>query len=391
MQDLGELAKEEAIHIGPGWIVVFGLLLLLNLYLAYHYLNIPHHTHKKFKSIACLVLHIGLTIATVWYFTQLFQGKTQSGFINILMVLAGIYLLMFAYCVTLFLITDLFRLINKIVKFPERVRNFGKNIYRNGLTIFVIAILLTVYGFWQPHHFVVKPYDLTLDARASQIEELNIVMISDAHVGASVRGNELAEIREKINALNPDVIVLDGDIFDEGTTDKLKEVTSEEFKKLKAKYGVYYTIGNHDDYMGGTAKQISYFDNSVVTPLIDETIKVADSFYLIGRADSPAKRASLTELTADVTQDLPVIVLDHRPTIKETSEDPLVQLQISGHTHDGQIYPGILTRPTAKSGKYGLHKVGTCELLVSCGVGTYAVPVRIGSTCEIVQLKINFE
>jgi hypothetical protein len=68
-----------------------------------------------------------------------------------------------------------------------------------------------------------------------------------------------------------------------------------------------------------------------------------------------------------------------------------VQLQISGHTHDGQIYPGILTRPTAKSGKYGLHKVGTCELLVSCGVGTYAVPVRIGSTCEIVQLKVNFD
>jgi predicted MPP superfamily phosphohydrolase len=354
----------------------------------------------------------------VYYFAQFFQGKTQTPLMNVSMYLAGIQLCWVIYSCMFFLVYDFFRLVNRFVRLPgksddpdrpgksdvpdrsirKRLPNLlgilkyhAQKALCGGLSVFLIAGLITASGFYPPAHIALTPYEISLPAEDTQLKSLNAVMISDAHIGVSIREKELRKIADRINALTPDIVFLLGDIFDEGTTDALKEQASDILSGIRAKYGVYYILGNHDDYMGGTLKQVSYFDTETVTPLIDETRLIDDAFYLIGRADNPEKRASLPALEQKINRDLPVILLDHRPTSPNKEGSALVSLQLSGHTHNGQIYPSQLFNFSKNSIRYGLRKINDTELLVSSGVGTYGIPIRIASRSEIVQLKIIFE
>jgi len=143
--------------------------------------------------------------------------------------------------------------------------------------------------------------------------------------------------------------------------------------------------------MGQTEKQIAYFEAAGIKPLVDETLLVDGSFYLIGRKDGPKVREDLDALLMGVEEDYPVIVVDHRPTMLSAAESAEVDLQLSGHTHNGQFYPAQLFQGSTPHVHYGLHRAGETDYIVTSGVGTYGVPLRLGSHCEIVRIDITFE
>jgi predicted MPP superfamily phosphohydrolase len=192
------------------------------------------------------------------------------------------------------------------------------------------------------------------------------------------------------NELKPDIVLLGGDIIDEGTPVDLRQYMSECFSGFKSLYGTYFILGNHDDYRGDTEAALSLFKDAGIRCLIDETVLVSDEFYLIGRNDNPLRRRPFAELEAQVTENLPVIVLDHRPKVRETELSDAVDLQLSGHTHDGQIFPFHLLDPFGFfSLNYGRYDRNGTQILVSSGAGEYAVPVRLGSPAEILVLNID--
>jgi predicted MPP superfamily phosphohydrolase len=148
-------------------------------------------------------------------------------------------------------------------------------------------------------------------------------------------------------------------------------------------------MGNHDDYKGDRAQTLSYMREAGIRCVLDETLLIDDGFYLIGRDDEMPLRVSLPKLEEEATKNLPIILFDHRPSVSESKKSDRIELQLSGHTHAGQIIPmhmfdpfGIFTL------HYGHHTRGGTLFIVSSGVGEYAVPVRLGSPAEIVKIEI---
>ena len=222
-------------------------------------------------------------------------------------------------------------------------------------------------------------------------------MISDVHMGIAIKENGVNEMVNSINKLNPDIVLFCGDIFDENTSTKLKEYSREAFKNIKSKYGVYDITGNHEYGAGDLSETISYFKDANIKFLQDESIKIANSFYVVGRNDPASKRITgqdikpLRDILKDVDKSLPIIVLNHRPEELQEAETEGVDLQLSGHTHKGQIFPGNLVTNYLNEKDYGYLKKDNFNLIVSSGYGTWGPPMRIGSKSEIVNIKINFK
>jgi predicted MPP superfamily phosphohydrolase len=253
----------------------------------------------------------------------------------------------------------------------------------------IVCAVCALAAFYTPRHITTTEYDIELNRRDSDLSSIRAVFISDTHIGPAVRERELDRIVAMTNAEKPDIVLLGGDIIDEGTPEYLKRYMAECFSELESVYGTYYILGNHDDYRGDTQEVLSLFKDMGIHCLIDETVLIDDEFYLIGRDDNPLRRRPFAELEAQVTQELPVIVLDHHPRTNETERSGSANLQLSGHTHDGQIFPFHLIDPLGLfSLNYGRYERNDMQIIVSSGAGEYAVPVRLGSPAEILVLNI---
>jgi predicted MPP superfamily phosphohydrolase len=198
-----------------------------------------------------------------------------------------------------------------------------------------------------------------------------------------------------INSLEPDIILLPGDVVDEDIGPVIKQNAGELLRTLKAKYGVYAVTGNHE-YIGGVEPSVEYLTEHGLIVLRDKTVKVADSFYIIGREDRASKgfagirRKPLNQLIEGVDKNLPVILMDHQPLRLEEAEVSGIDLQLSGHTHHGQLWPFNFITKKLYEVSMGYKQKGNTHYYVSCGVGSWGPPVRTGNRPEIVQKTLNF-
>jgi predicted MPP superfamily phosphohydrolase len=262
---------------------------------------------------------------------------------------------------------------------------------RFSMGVAIVCIACALAAFYTPTRITTTEYDVELARRDSDLTGIRAVFISDTHTGPAVRERQLDQIVAMTNELKPDIVLLGGDIIDEGTSEELRQYVSECFSGFKSVYGAYYILGNHDDYRGDTEAVLSLFKDAGIHCLLDETVLISDEFYLIGRDDNPLRRRPFAELEAQVTENLPVIVLDHRPRTGETELSDAVDLQLSGHTHDGQIFPFHILDPLGLfSLNYGRYDRNEVQILVSSGAGEYAAPVRLGSPAEILLINIAF-
>lgn len=221
-------------------------------------------------------------------------------------------------------------------------------------------------------------------------------MVSDVHVGIGVKEKGIDNMISSINSLNPDIVFFCGDMVDENTNSKFKQYLAHASKNIKSKYGVYAITGNHEYIEANLSETFSYFKCSNVKILQDAAEKIDDSFYVVGR-DDPAsisvtkhQTKSLKEILKDVDKSLPIIVLNHRPIELEEAQEEKIDLQLSGHTHNGQFFPNNLITKLVFEDDYGYLNKGSFNLIVSSGYGTWGPPIRIGTKGEIVNIKVNF-
>jgi predicted MPP superfamily phosphohydrolase len=150
---------------------------------------------------------------------------------------------------------------------------------------------------------------------------------------------------DMINSLNPDIIFIAGDLIDGDISPFNKQSMADELKRLNPKYGVFFSPGNHERYEGHLEDIAKSLSEAGINVLMDRSLKVADSFYIIGREDIEANRRgtrqgkSLMKLTESIDKSLPVILLDHQPSKLEEPAAQGIDLQLSGHTHKGQMVP----------------------------------------------------
>jgi predicted MPP superfamily phosphohydrolase len=205
----------------------------------------------------------------------------------------------------------------------------------------------------------------------------------------------LNAIVETINGLEPDLILLPGDIVDEDLRPVINQNLGETLRKLKAKYGVLAITGNHE-YIGGVEEACRYLEEHGITVLRDTSVRVNNSLFVVGREDrsisqfAGKKRKPLEELMTKVDKRFPIILMDHQPFGLDEAVGHGVDLQLSGHTHHGQIWPFQLITKAVYELSWGYLKRAATHFYVSSGVGTWGPPVRIGNTPEIVNIQLTF-
>lgn len=326
----------------------------------------------------------------------------ESFFNNILtdslVVVGSLWLAFMLYFFLFALLFDLLRLSNFFFSvFPKIIEtNYAKVKLIALFSTILITTAIVIYGsinFLTPK---IEKIELTLPKKNSNIKMLNIAAASDIHLGTIVGKSRLNDLVAKINSLNADIILLAGDIFDEDIGPVIQKNLGDDLRKLKSKYGTFAVTGNHE-YIGGAEAAVNYMEEHGIKVLRDNAILIDSSFYLVGREDKDKERFSefgrkeLNEITSTLPGEYPLILLDHQPLKLETAEKNKIDLQISGHTHHGQLWPLNYVTSMIYEISYGYKKIGDTHYYVSSGFAGWGPPVRTGSRAEVVNIKINFE
>lgn len=215
------------------------------------------------------------------------------------------------------------------------------------------------------------------------------VWISDTHLGQLHSENFAKKVTKMIETINPNILFIGGDFFDNGSGN-LKNLVSP-FSELKIKDGTYFVTGNHEGFLNKEA-QIKEIKKAGITVLENEIITI-DGVQIIGvnYADTKEKTAYQKILAnLKINKNIPSILLKHEPKNLDIAETAGISLEISGHTHQAQFYPlEMITALMYKDYDYGLKSFGNMEVLVSSGTGTWGPPSRVGTKSEI--LLINFK
>jgi predicted MPP superfamily phosphohydrolase len=252
----------------------------------------------------------------------------------------------------------------------------------------ILAILVGT-GYYNGTHAKVKTLDWELSKNVPGAQELTIVAVSDMHLGAVYSTRSLRRWVSQINALQPDIVFLLGDTFDDNPAPVLRKKLGLLFEQINAPLGVYAVTGNHE-LMGRPKVAMDYLAQHGVQPLVDTAVLVADRFYVVGRLDRSAKeRKSIAELTAPLNKELPVILLDHQPYEWDAAAGAGVDIGFSGHTHHGQLWPMNLLTQSMYEQDWGYLRKGATHFYTSCGIGAWGPPVRIASRSEIVRVRVR--
>ena len=310
-----------------------------------------------------------------------------------LTILGSWYLGFMVYVLLFLILVDALRLADHWVRIVPRSLAGGRGALAAFWGVLLLSVAVVAAGRWNARNPVVREYDLALRG-TPRGAPLRVAVASDLHVGLLVRNQWLADIIGTVNSTGPDVVLLVGDIVDSDVTRAQEEDLSGQLGKLSAPMGVFAVLGNHEFYSGAKEAARSFTEGGV-TVLRDRSVVIDGAFTLVGRDDRTASLlgAARRPLVAveGVGEDLPVIVMDHTPKDLREAEEAGVALQVSGHTHRGQLWPFNLITSRVFEQDWGFLKKGGTLFYVSCGVGVWGPPIRTSSRPEVVVLNINFE
>lgn len=317
----------------------------------------------------------------------------------------------FLYIILVIVVVDLVRLILKYV-FHARFLEFRSTFVITGFVCMALIILISVYGILHVGTIKVTPYEVTVNKKVKDMDSLKIVLLADTHFGYSINCRHAQKMVEKINAQDPDIVCIAGDIFDndyDAISDP--EGVCNALKSIKSRYGVYACWGNHDldepilagFTFGGKKKDQAdprmeqLLRDANIHLLTDEAKLIDDKFYVVGRNDSSrthklgGQRLSPAQLTKDLDLDKPVIFIDHQPKQLQETADAGADLDLCGHTHDGQIFPGNLFIHLFWENSFGYLKKDKMHNIVTSGVGVWGPDMRVGTNCEICPITVHFQ
>jgi predicted MPP superfamily phosphohydrolase len=304
------------------------------------------------------------------------------------LIIAGYYALPFLlYLVMTVILADLIvgsgRLFRVISRETVRAPLFRR---ARLISCLLAPALIVILGIANYHYLRVRHYTVEVPRRSSSIKELNIVFAADLHLSQITATHFLERFVDKVNARNPDIVLIGGDILEgHGENDAAGQFGAQ-FRRLRSKYGVYAVPGNHEGH-GESRKD--FFDRAGIRFLEDEVVKIDRGFYLAGRRDAHStNRKSPEELLRDTPADLPVILMDHRPTDLERVSQSRVDIQLSGHTHHGQLFPVNLITARLYELSWGYLRKRQTHFFVTSGAQVWGPPVRTAGASEILAIRV---
>lgn len=311
--------------------------------------------------------------------------------------IGSFWLAAFLHFLLAVLVIDIARLLNLVIPFFKILA--GDQPAQARWLIFVFTAgtvaLLVVAGHINALTTKVSQHTITIGKPSGNREAVRIVAVSDIHLGTVIGPRRLNKLIGLIEAQKPDIVLLAGDVVDEDLAPVIRYDLGELLRKIKAPLGVYAITGNHE-YIGGAEKAVQYLTDHGISMLRDTAVLIDSSFYVIGREDrdrsrfSGNPRKSIAALVKDLDPAKPKIMLDHQPYALHEAVKAGIDLQISGHTHHGQIWPLSYVTSAIFELSRGYLQKEQSHFLVSTGFGTWGPPVRTGNRPEILVIDVKF-
>lgn len=335
-----------------------------------NYIQNPYLQKALYTFILCL---------SQSFFILLICKKKNINYLNKI-----IYILIAAFSALLLIF-----LLLKVLKF------FDIEINYNLLSIFIviITIMLIIRGIINKTNIEVTNYII----KTTKNINLKIAFVSDIHIGALGTDLKFLEnIVQKLNEQNADYIFIGGDIMERSLNNKGKlNLYKDVLKKLVTKNGVIGVLGNHDYYHGESNKIAHFLKTKCNINILKDEYLIHNNLLLIGREDKIkvafGGRSKLKDIINPVKNKNEYfnLLLDHNPSSFNESVENKIDLQLSGHTHNGQIFPFNLVTKMLYTKSYGLLKKQNSTLIVSSGISTWGPPLKLMSKTEIVVIDIK--
>ncbi|MBQ8967555.1 metallophosphoesterase [Ruminococcus sp.] len=360
------------------WMILFGGMFIAAL-LGVFYLITRFHRFGFMQRFS--EKHRGLS----WVLSALPVGAVFL--FNIINVYASIVVLL--HLMLIWAVCDLVAFIHR-----KRTHSGGSRYTAGGVALIVTAVYMGA-GWFFAHHVFRTDYSFKTDKDLGT-NKLRVAQFADSHLGITLDGEKFAEQMKRIQAEDPDVVVLVGDFVDDDS-DKADMIRAcQAMGELDVKYGVYYVDGNHDrgygNYRNFTIDELyTELEKNSVTVLKDETVLIDNKFYLVGRNDkTDLERKPIADLCADLDPTKYTIVLDHQPNDYAAEAVASPDLVLSGHTHGGHIFPaGFLGLAMGANDRvYGTEVRGDTTFLVTSGISGWAIPFKTGCISEYVIIDI---
>lgn len=288
------------------------------------------------------------------------------------------------YLLIAFLLLDLAKVAGLVPAGWARTGNWTPLIAAVSVVAVTLAIGNVVY-----HNKKRVEVDIALGKDTGQAEPLKIVALSDLHLGYGIGKRELERWVRMINRERPDAVLIAGDIADSDLRPLREQGMAGILRRLETKYGVFAVLGNHE-YISGLDGSIRFMEEAGITLLRDSVALVGGSFYIAGRDDLTNRgRKTAQELLSGLVMSKPVIVIDHQPYALGEIAEAGADVQVSGHTHRGQVWPiSWITDAMFEKSHGHLQKDGT-HFYISSGLGIWGGKFRIGTRSEYAVINIS--
>lgn len=396
-----------AIYLSP-------IYLLLNLYIlrwAYLWMGTCH------SILRTLGFRLIFAVIYVLLSTSLLTGfliKNPKSLHRMLKIIGNYFLGIFLYTLVIILLADFGRILLKYVFHASWIHSRTAFTVAGAICALLI-LLLSACGIFHAKYIKTTSYDVIINKTIPECTSMKVVLLADTHFGYNAGVLHARELVRKINKQKPDLVCIAGDIFDnEYDAIRNPEKLEKTLRGIKSTYGVYACWGNHDlneeilagftfKHKDGDLSDIKdlrmkkFLEDSNIHILEDESVLINDQFYVIGRKDASLTekidetRKAPAQLTEKLDRDKPIIMIDHQPKELQELADAGVDLDLCGHTHDGQTFPGNFTIKLMWENPCGLLSKDNMTNITTSGAGVWGPAMRIGTDSEICSINIQLK
>ena len=330
------------------------------------------------KSLVLAFMLLSFSLLFVYFFVGL--DRLPMGVARVAYALGTSSLFVLLYLTMLFLLLDAGHLLHLV---PS---GFLRSSWAGTLTVLGVMLSVFTYGYLHYHHKYCERIELK--SAKPMTQRVKVLLMSDMHLGYPNTRKNLAKWVDNINAEQPDMVLIAGDIVDNSVRPLIEEGMAAEFRRIKAP--VYACLGNHDYYAGEPASE-QFYKDSGITLLRDSSVVAPGDILVMGRDDRTNRNRKSLKAMADeaLMWNRFTILLDHQPYHLEESEQLGVDFQFSGHTHYGQMWPISWITDLLYECAYGHHQRGRTRYYVSSGIGIWGGKFRVGTRSEYVVATIG--
>ncbi|MHC5310190.1 metallophosphoesterase [Myroides sp. LJL116] len=364
--------------------LVFLLYLLGNSYVFYRFFAI---VSGQDNWLVNLFLTLAIAISSSIFIFYGFRNKLWVPLGSVLYKIGTGWLMLLIYAFILCVIADIVSFVGiYLLKADYHILAFDHPI--RGFILIVCTVVFAALGFASYWSKAKVQLFLTTDKKLSK--DTKIVFVSDLHLGYAIQNKELDSWVKLINEQEADLVLIGGDVIDCDVRPLEYHQLEDSLRQIKTNYGTFTCLGNHE-YLAGVDQSIAFLEKANITVLRDKAVFIPGlDLYLIGRDDKTnTKRETLSSLTKPLDPSKMSILLDHQPYHLKQAAKAGIDLQLSGHTHKGQVWPISWITDYLFEKSHGYLKKDNTQYYVSSGLGIWGGRYRIGTTSEYVVIELS--